>query len=81
MSALEQLRVAGITGTGCTLNAAEARETLALHAENATQRLALENVRMLAMRMRRTDAVNAEHLLRFCHEAGVVGSVLRGGSQ
>lgn len=38
---------------------------------------ALDNVRLLAMRLRRTDPVNAGHLLRFCASAGVVGSVLR----
>lgn len=41
------------------------------------QRRALENIRMLAMRMRRTAPEEAEHLLRFCREAGVVGSVMR----
>lgn len=38
---------------------------------------ALQNVRMLAMRMRRTDPENAAHLLRFCEDVGIVGSVLR----
>lgn len=47
--------------------------------ERDEARLALENVRMLAMRMRRKpeQRENAEHLLRFCESAGVVGSVLR----
>lgn len=50
--------------------------------DDAEQRLeraenALQNVRMLAMRMRRTDPENAAHLLRFCEDVGIVGSVLR----
>jgi hypothetical protein len=43
-------------------------------------RLALRNVRGLAKRLRRTDPVNADHLLRFCDDAGVVDSILRGSS-
>lgn len=38
---------------------------------------ALENVRMLAVRMRKSDPENADQLLRFCAAAGVVGNVLR----
>ncbi len=38
---------------------------------------ALGNVRLLAMRLHRTDPANAEHFLRFCREVGVEGSVLR----
>lgn len=40
-------------------------------------RRALENVQMLAGRLRKTDPVNAEHLTRFCLEAGVKPSPLR----
>lgn len=46
-------------------------------AEAAQARRSLESVRMLAMRLRRTDPENAAHLLRFCAEAGVTGNVLR----
>lgn len=45
--------------------------------ENEAMRRALENVRMLAMRLRRTEPENAAHFLRFCAEVGVTGSVLR----
>jgi len=49
-------------------------------ADAARMRLSLENVRMLAKRMRRrgTYAENAAHLLRFCEDAGVVDNILRG---
>lgn len=48
-----------------------------LRADLATATRSLENVRALALRMRKTDPANAEHLLRFCREAGVEGSILR----
>ncbi len=38
---------------------------------------ALENVRMLAKRLRRTDPENAAHLLRFCASVGMVDNILR----
>lgn len=38
---------------------------------------ALRNVRLLAARVRRKDPENAEHLLRFCSEAGVLPSIVR----
>lgn len=42
------------------------------------ERRALENVRLLvASRRKRIDPEIAEHLLRFCAEAGVIGSILR----
>lgn len=50
----------------------------AVRAERDAMHLALQNVRALAMRLRRTDAENAGHLLRFCADVGVVGSILRG---
>lgn len=40
--------------------------------------LAIENVAALAKRLRKTDPENAEHLLRFCREAGWEDSILRG---
>ena len=44
----------------------------------AKLRSALEDVRMLAMRIRRkTDRTNGDHLLRFCARVGIVGSILR----
>ena len=43
----------------------------------AAMRLALENVRALAARLRRSDPATGEQLLRFCREGGVEGSVLR----
>ena len=41
--------------------------------------LAIHNVAALAKRLRKTDHENAEHLLRFCREAGWEDSILRGG--
>ena len=38
---------------------------------------AIENVAALAKRLRKTDPENAEHLLRFCREAGWEDSILR----
>ena len=38
---------------------------------------ALRNIRMLAMRLRKSDPENAAHFVRFCADAGIVGSVLR----
>jgi hypothetical protein len=38
---------------------------------------ALRNVRLLALRLRRTDPVNAAHFIRFCEEAGVHAQILR----
>jgi hypothetical protein len=49
----------------------EAERDCALHA--------IENVAMLAKRLRKTDPVNAEHFLRFCREAGWEDSILRDG--
>lgn len=43
----------------------------------AAMRRALENVRALAARLHKTDPTNAEHLLRFCRDGGVEGSVVR----
>ena len=43
--------------------------------------LAIENVAMLAKRLRKTDPENAEHLLRFCREAGWEDSILRGDEE
>lgn len=40
---------------------------------------ALRNVRMLAMRIRKSAPETSDHLLRFCAAAGVVGSVTRDG--
>lgn len=54
-----------------TLHAAEA--------ERDNLKLALQNVAMLAKRLRKTDPENAEHLLRFCREAGWEDSILREG--
>jgi hypothetical protein len=49
-----------------------------LDSDLSDARLALENVRMMAMRMRKGPChEEAAHLLRFCESAGVVGSVLR----
>jgi hypothetical protein len=42
---------------------------------------AIENVAMLAKRLRKTDPENAEHFLRFCREAGWEDSILRGDSE
>lgn len=39
--------------------------------------LALQNTRMLAKRLRKTDPENAAHFLRFCTDAGVVDTVMR----
>jgi hypothetical protein len=39
--------------------------------------LAIHNVAALAKRIRKTDPENAEHLVRFCREAGVEDSVTR----
>jgi len=41
----------------------------------SSERKALENVRLLAARHRKDEW--AQHMLRFCREAGVTGSVLR----
>lgn len=39
---------------------------------------AIENVAALAKRLHKTDPENAEHLARFCREAGIEDSILRG---
>jgi hypothetical protein len=52
----------------------------AKNAEIERLKSALKNVRALAMQLRKVDPTNAAHFLRFCEEAGVVGSVLRGGA-
>ena len=39
--------------------------------------LAIHNDAALARRLRKTDPENAEHLLRFCREAGWEDSILR----
>ncbi len=43
-------------------------------------RLALRNVRALAKRTAKANPETSKHLLRFCEEAGVTGSILRGGA-
>lgn len=40
-------------------------------------RRSLRNVMMLSHRIRKRDPENADHLLRFCRDAGVVPSILR----
>ena len=42
---------------------------------------AIENVAALAKRIRKTDPENADHLLRFCQEAGWKDSILRGDDE
>jgi hypothetical protein len=37
----------------------------------------ISNIALLAKRIRKTDPINASHLLRFCREAGWEYSVLR----
>jgi hypothetical protein len=54
-----------------------ATENAAVRAEANRSSNALKNVRMLAMRLRKSDPINADHLVRFCADAGIVGSVLR----
>lgn len=46
--------------------------------DDAEAEQAIHNVAALAKRLRRTDPENAEHLLRFCREAGWEDSILRG---
>jgi hypothetical protein len=46
-----------------------------------TATLALHNVRALAVRLRKVYPEAADHLLRFCESAGVVGSPLRGANE
>lgn len=48
-----------------------------LGAENDQMSTALRNVLMLSKRIRKTDPENAEHLVRFCREAGVEDSIVR----
>jgi len=47
------------------------------HEELQAAKLALDNIRMLAKRIHKTDPENAEHLLRFCEEGGSMDPVLR----
>lgn len=63
-------------GTGDEANEYERVEFAGAELERLTRNM--HNVRMLAHKMRRTDPINAEHLLRFCKAAGIEGSVLRG---
>lgn len=49
-----------------------------LEVEAAALKAALENVRLLAAKHRREEW--AQTMLRFCADAGVVGSPLRGGN-
>lgn len=59
--------------------AVDAFATLAV--ERDRMLLSLQNVMMLAQRMRRRDVPDAaEHLLRFCREAGAEPSILRDAS-
>lgn len=46
--------------------------------ESDRMSLSLRNVLMLSKRIRKTDPENAEHLVRFCREAGIEDSILRG---
>jgi len=46
--------------------------------ESDRMETALRNALMLSHRIRKTDPESADHLVRFCLEAGVQGSVLRG---
>lgn len=44
----------------------------------AKMHLALRNVRGLALKTAKANPETSKHLLRFCEEAGVTGSILRG---
>jgi len=56
-----------------------AKIVIAKDAEIKRLRQSLRSVRMLAARMQRSGVEDAEHLIRFCAEAGVVANVLRDG--
>lgn len=47
--------------------------------ESDRMETALRNVLMLSHRIRKTDPENADHLARFCREAGIEPSILREG--
>ena len=49
------------------------------HIENAREAAALRDVLALSHRLRKTDPVNAAHLVRFCASAGVVPKITRKG--
>lgn len=67
-------------GSQCAKCGAEVHgEELCGWCEADVLRLALRNVRGLALKTAKANPETSRHLLRFCDEAGVTGSVLRGG--